>query len=170
MRLQDKACIFASGALTAVGKLREYTNEPCIAHAHRVANTVAAYGGTDEEIAAAYLIGVVEHTKVTCADIEGMFGEVTYRILNGIVLIRDVAKSSSEMHIEIEQNYIQETCVSAQSVTCAEIIDTSNDIFVSSLENWASYKRDMTFILKSLSKVQGTPIWNAAVESLNQHY
>ena len=57
---------------------------PYIFHLRRVAALVALSGGSDEEIAAAWLHDTIEDTNVTLKDIEREFGGAVARIVSGL--------------------------------------------------------------------------------------
>lgn len=63
---------------------RNTAQDPYIVHLDEAASLVRESGGSDEEIAAAYLHDVVEDTSVTIADIIQYFGEDIATITDGL--------------------------------------------------------------------------------------
>ena len=75
MNIIKKARLFATVAHAAIGQRRKYTNEPYIVHPEEVAKLVTRYGGTENQIAAAWLHDVVEDTNITEDLIHQEFGD-----------------------------------------------------------------------------------------------
>jgi (p)ppGpp synthase/HD superfamily hydrolase len=59
MNIVERARVFATAAHAAVGQKRKYTGEDYIVHPTEVAGIVRDAGGTDAQIAAAYLHDLV---------------------------------------------------------------------------------------------------------------
>jgi (p)ppGpp synthase/HD superfamily hydrolase len=72
MNLVDRARVFATRA--HAGQQRKYTGESYIVHPTRVARNVAAAGGDEAMVAAAYLHDTIEDTPVTYFDLVDAFG------------------------------------------------------------------------------------------------
>ena len=70
--LVKKAHAFATKA--HAGVFRNWTGEPYVEHAERVAGHLIELGAPAEVIAAAYLHDVIEDTAITAAEIEAEFG------------------------------------------------------------------------------------------------
>lgn len=66
------------------GAVRRATGAPYIVHPVGVAKIAKAFGGTDEEVAAAYLHDTVEDAGATIDDIEEKFGPEVADIVNDV--------------------------------------------------------------------------------------
>ena len=75
MDIIEKARVFATAAHASAAQLRKYTMEPYIVHPREVAGIVSQHGGSDAQVAAAWLHDVVEDTGVTIEIIKAEFGE-----------------------------------------------------------------------------------------------
>jgi (p)ppGpp synthase/HD superfamily hydrolase len=71
LSLASKAAAFAAAA--HAGQARRYTFEPYFHHVEAVAHAVAAVGGDEATIAAAYLYDVPEDTDTTVDQLIGAF-------------------------------------------------------------------------------------------------
>jgi (p)ppGpp synthase/HD superfamily hydrolase len=72
--LITRAQAFAHAAHDAVKQVRKYDGTPYWTHTDAVAGIVAAYGGTETEIAAAHLHDTLEDTETTFGQLEREFG------------------------------------------------------------------------------------------------
>ncbi len=70
--LIQKAALFAKNA--HAGQSRKFTHEPYFHHVESVAALVAEHGGTQEQIAAAYLHDTMEDCGITHATLSAEFG------------------------------------------------------------------------------------------------
>lgn len=66
------------------GAVRRYSGDPYIVHPVGVAKIAKAFGGTDEEVASAYLHDTVEDAGATIDDIEEKFGSEVADIVNDV--------------------------------------------------------------------------------------
>lgn len=89
MNIIKKARLVATVAHAAVGQQRKYTGEPYIVHPAEVAQLVTRYGGTENQIAAAWLHDVVEDTHITEEFIHEEFGD---DIASLVFWLTDVSK------------------------------------------------------------------------------
>lgn len=166
MKVTDKALVFATAAHAAVGQKRKYSGDDYIVHPIRVADIVADYGGTDDQIAAAYLHDTVEDTDVTIDLIRSIFGYRITQIVDGLTDVSVPSDGNRATRKAIDRQHSADATVDAQFVKCADIIDNSSDISVNDPSFWDVYKKEMLLLLDCLTKVKGSPIWVAALNSV----
>lgn len=82
--LIDQARIVATRKHNDTKAVRRHTGAPYIVHPEGVAKIAKAFGGTDEEVAAAYLHDTVEDAGATIDDIEEKFGPEVADIVNDV--------------------------------------------------------------------------------------
>lgn len=87
----------------STGAIRRHSGDPYIVHPEGVAKIVQAYGGSDDEIAAAYLHDTVEDTDTTVDELEKLFGPNVAQIVSEITNFKpDVEKLGKEGYINQE--------------------------------------------------------------------
>lgn len=87
----------------ATGKIRMNSGLPYWVHPDMVAEVVAAYGGTDDEIAAALLHDTREDTDTTSEEIERLFGPDIAQIVEEVTNFEpDVKRLGKEQYINKE--------------------------------------------------------------------
>lgn len=119
---------FATGAHGAVGQKRKYTGEDYIVHPTEVAEIVAQYMGTPEQIAAAFLHDVVEDTQVTHAKIKATFGEVVARYVFYLTDISTKEDGNRRVRKAIDRAHIANAPPEAKMVKLADLISNTKSI------------------------------------------
>jgi (p)ppGpp synthase/HD superfamily hydrolase len=92
--LLEKALAFAT--VKHAGQLRKYTGDPYIVHPIAVAETVAATGGDEAAIAAAYLHDTLEDTATTYEELVTEFG---VEVASLVFELTDVYTSKAYPHL-----------------------------------------------------------------------
>lgn len=82
--IEDQAYRVAKRKHDDTGAVRKHSGDPYIVHPVGVAKIAKAYGGTEEEIAAAYLHDTIEDTGATVDDIREKFGNKVADIVNDV--------------------------------------------------------------------------------------
>lgn len=168
MSVTEKALVFATAAHAAVGQKRKYDGAPYIVHPIRVADTVKKFGGSDDQIAAAFLHDVVEDTQVTIQDIRDVFGFDIAIIVDGLTDVSVPEDGNRATRKAIDRQHTHHASAEAQFVKCADIIDNSSDIELADPSFWKVYRQEMLLTLEAMTKVRGAPIWEAALQSVTR--
>ena len=162
-----KAKTFATAAHAAVGQKRKYTGENYIVHPASVSGLVATFGGTEAQIAAAWLHDTVEDTHVTLDDILLNFGSTVCDAVEGLTDVSVASDGNRAARKAIDREHSAQANRDAQFVKLADIIDNSKDIAINDPKFGVVYKKEMQELLKVLTKVKDTVLYNIAVESVS---
>lgn len=163
-----KAEIFATQAHALVEQKRKYTGEDYIVHPARVAKIVRDFGGSDAQIAAAWLHDTVEDTDVDILDVYMEFGPVIGDIVDGLTDVSQPSDGNRKARKSMDRAHSADASVHAQFVKCADIIDNSADIAENDPSFWKVYKTEMLELLAVMDKVQDTDIFATALESVQK--
>lgn len=113
---------------------KDAVKTPYIFHCKKVAELVALSGGSDEEIAAAWLHDVVEDTKYTVDDINNSFGGVVAELVKSLTDLPDFKdlptkerKQKQAEHIAKENNSVKRIKLADQ--ISAIDLDGHNELF-----------------------------------------
>lgn len=166
MSLIEKAKIFATAAHAAVGQKRKYSGDDYIIHPQRVAGIVTKYGGTDEQIAAAWLHDTVEDTDVTLSLIYDTFGTEVTKIVEGLTDVSLPTDGNRATRKAIDRMHTANASTEAQFVKLADIIDNTWDIADNDPKFARVYKQEMLLLLEAMTKVKHTDIWIQAMQSV----
>jgi (p)ppGpp synthase/HD superfamily hydrolase len=116
-----EALAFAEIAHT--GAARKGTGEPYINHPIRVAALVAAHGGSEEAVIAAYLHDVVEDTHYTAEHVADLFGHEVAKIVVGLTSPGDdseynalLAAGGSDVHLVKAADIVDNTANAAEAL------------------------------------------------------
>jgi len=170
MRVTDlttRALTFATAAHAAVGQKRKYSGEDYIVHPIDVARLVYNYGGTDVQIAAAYLHDVVEDTNVTIDLIYAQFGNDVGDAVAGLTDVSIPSDGNRKIRKAIDRAHSADANYNSQFVKCADIISNGIDIKRNDPSFAIVYIREMQLLLDVLDKVQDTDIFKAAKAVVN---
>ena len=167
MDIITKAKVFATAAHAAVGQKRKYSGDDYIVHPARVASNVSYWGGTDNQIAAAWLHDVVEDTHVTINVIRNVFGDAVADIVDGLTDVSVSSDGNRKTRKAIDRQHSANASADAQFVKCADIIDNSADIGANDPNFARVYKQEMMSLLDVMDKVKNTPIYHAAIASVS---
>ncbi len=105
---------------------------PYIAHPEEVAGLVIKSGGTDVEIAAAWLHDVVEDTPVTIEDIRKEFGNEVAEIVNGLTDFPEIEKLPI---VERKAKQAERVLGESVSVRLVKLADQTSNVRVAGLGN-----------------------------------
>lgn len=158
---------FATAAHAAVGQKRKYSGDDYIVHPIRVAGIVKQFGGSDAQIAAAFLHDTVEDTDVTIDLIRDTFGDDITTLVDGLTDVSVASDGNRATRKAIDRQHTIDACADTQFVKCADIIDNSSDIEENDASFWKVYRREMLLLLDGMS-IKDTPIWIRASEGFSR--
>ena len=161
-----KAEIFATQAHALVEQKRKYTGEDYIVHPIRVAKIVEQFGGSDDQIAAAFLHDVVEDTDVDILDVRMEFGNDIGEIVDGLTDVSQPSDGNRKLRKAMDRAHSADASAEAQFVKCADIIDNSWDIAENDLSFAKVYKSEVFLLLHAMTKIKHTEIWEQAMTSV----
>jgi (p)ppGpp synthase/HD superfamily hydrolase len=107
---------------------RKYTDEPYFNHCAEVANLVKQVGGSEVQIAAAFLHDTVEDCNVTLLEIARLFGVEVCRLVENLT---DVSQpNDGNRRIRKEKDRMHTACASpeAKTIKLADLISNSRTI------------------------------------------
>lgn len=111
---------FAKERHDKTGAIRRHTKEPYFVHPEAVADLVAAYGGTIDQITAALLHDTVEDTNTTSEEIEEYYGPDVAQI------VEDLTNFKPEIERIGKENYISKEFLEMSDasllVKCADCV------------------------------------------------
>jgi (p)ppGpp synthase/HD superfamily hydrolase len=163
-----KAEIFATQAHALVEQKRKYTGEDYIVHPIRVAKIVEQFGGSDDQIAAAFLHDVVEDTDVDILDVRMEFGNDIGEIVDGLTDVSQPSDGNRKLRKAMDRAHSADASAEAQFVKCADIIDNSADISANDPNFSKVYKQEMLELLTVMDKVSDTEIFAQALRSVQK--
>ena len=163
-----KAEIFATQAHALVEQKRKYTGEDYIVHPIRVAKIVEQFGGSDDQIAAAFLHDVVEDTDVDILDVRMEFGNDIGEIVDGLTDVSQPSDGNRKLRKAMDRAHSADASAEAQFVKCADIIDNSADISANDPNFSKVYKQEMLELLTVMDKVSDTKIFAQALRSVQK--
>ena len=163
-----KAEIFATQAHALVEQKRKYTGEDYIVHPIRVAKIVEQFGGSDDQIAAAFLHDVVEDTDVDILDVRMEFGNDIGEIVDGLTDVSQPSDGNRKLRKAMDRAHSADASAEAQFVKCADIIDNSADISANDPNFSKVYKQEMLELLTVMDKVSDTEIFAQALISVQK--
>ena len=151
MSLLKEAASFAQAAHR--NQRRKYTNEPYWYHCEQVARTVDQLGGTDEQVAAAWLHDTVEDTDVTQEQINRHFGDIVGRIVDDLTdkfTHEAFPYLNREERKGLELKRLARIAPMSKTVKLADIIDNTNDIVRHDPKFAIVYLREKAAVLEAL--------------------
>ena len=163
-----RARYFATAAHAAVGQKRKYSGDDYIVHPMRVSHIVEQFGGSESQIAAAWLHDVVEDTGIDITQITLMFSHDIAHIVDGLTDVSKPEDGNRAVRKTIDRQHSADAIEEAQFVKCADIIDNSSDISAMDPNFWKVYRAEMLLLLEAMTKVKDQPIWKQAMESVTQ--
>jgi (p)ppGpp synthase/HD superfamily hydrolase len=128
MDIVEKARVFATAAHAAAAQLRKYTNEPYIVHPTEVASIVSQHGGTNEQIAAAWLHDVVEDTGVTLEIIKAEFGSEVADLVGWLTDVSRPEQGNRATRKAIDRAHTAMAPAEAQTIKLADLISNCTSI------------------------------------------
>lgn len=157
MRIQQitKAVLFATEAHE--GQTRKYTGEPYITHPMAVAHIVSGFGGTIEQVIAAYLHDTVEDVKrVTHQIIVANFGEDVAMLVHGMTKHEYPEGTKRKEKKAAEAIRLADCCERVQFIKCADIIHNSGTIIQHDVEFGALYLEENLHAVTGMTKADST--------------
>jgi (p)ppGpp synthase/HD superfamily hydrolase len=124
----ERARMFATAAHAAVGQLRKYTFEPYIVHPAEVAEIVASVGGTDAQVAAAWLHDTVEDTGVSIELIRKEFGSEVSDLVGWLTDVSRPEQGNRAVRKAIDRAHTAAAPAEAQTVKLADLIANTRSI------------------------------------------
>lgn len=128
MELVARARVFAIAAHSAAGQVRKYTGEPYHVHPAEVAWIVACAGGTQEQIAAAWLHDTVEDTHVTIELIRQMFGTAVAELVGWLTDVSKPEDGNRATRKAMDREHTGAAPVAAKMVKLADLISNTKSI------------------------------------------
>jgi len=120
-----RAIEFAYGA--HAGQVRpNLVKQPKIEHLEEVARMVLLFGGSEDEVVAAWLHDILEDTDVTKEEIVAIFGENIGKIVDGLT-DKMVAKESDDI-LERKQLQAQQIAMEGDSVKIVKMADQISNV------------------------------------------
>lgn len=135
MRIQHltKAVLFATEAHE--GQTRKFTGQPYITHPMAVAHMVSEFGGTVEQITAAYLHDTVEDVeRITHRIIKANFGDVVSEYVHGLTKQEYPEGTPRKIKKANEAVRLSKSLPEIQTIKCADIIHNSSTILQHDIE------------------------------------
>ena len=168
MSVTDRALTFATAAHAAVGQKRKYDGEDYIVHPIRVADIVRTYGGSDDQIAAAYLHDVVEDTQVDIDTIQSMFGDTIADLVSDLTDVSVASDGNRATRKAMDRDHTLSSSVDAQFVKLADILDNSQDIGANDPSFWKVYQKEMLALLDGMTECTMFPLYAKALDSVKR--
>ncbi len=128
MDLIEKARVFATAAHGAAAQLRKYTNEPYIVHPREVAGIVSLHGGSEAQIAAAWLHDVVEDTGVTIETIREEFGTEVAELVGWLTDVSRPDHGNRAARKAVDRAHTAMASAEAQTIKLADLISNCTSI------------------------------------------
>jgi len=170
MSNETLAEVVAQTAHAAVGQVRKYTFEPYIVHPIHVASIVSAYGGSTEQIQAAYLHDVVEDTEIDIEFISSMFGDKVATLVGWLTDVSVPEDGNRETRKRIDREHTAAAPYEAQFVKIADLISNTSSILEADEKFAKVYMKEKELMLGAMTKVHGTDIYNEAMKILEEYY
>jgi (p)ppGpp synthase/HD superfamily hydrolase len=139
-----------------VGQLRKYTYEPYIVHPAEVAGIVASIGGTESQIAAAWLHDVVEDTGVTIEVIRAEFGDEIATLVGWLTDVSRPEQGNRAHRKAIDRAHTAAAPGAAQTVKLADLISNTRSIVAHDAKFAETYLSEKRELLKVMTK--GDPV------------
>jgi (p)ppGpp synthase/HD superfamily hydrolase len=135
-----------------VGQLRKYTFEPYIVHPTEVAQIVADAGGTESQIAAAWLHDVVEDTGVTIEVIRAEFGDEIATLVGWLTDVSRPEQGNRAVRKAIDRAHTAAAPGEAQTVKLADLISNTRSIVAHDEKFAQTYLAEKRELLKVMTK------------------
>ena len=156
MDIIEKARVFATAAHAAAAQLRKYTNEPYIVHPREVAGIVSQHGGSDAQIAAAWLHDVVEDTGVTIEIIREEFGIEVADLVGWLTDVSRPEQGNRATRKAIDRAHTAMAPADAQTIKLADLISNCTSIMDHDAAFARTYFEEKRLLLEVLTK--GNPV------------
>jgi (p)ppGpp synthase/HD superfamily hydrolase len=164
MDVIEKARVFATAAHGAAAQLRKYTMEPYIVHPREVAGIVSQHGGSDVQVAAAWLHDVVEDTGVTIETIRAEFGQEVADLVGWLTDVSRPEQGNRATRKAIDRAHTAMAPEEAQTVKLADLISNCTSIKEHDEAFAKIYFEEKRLLLEVLTK--GNPVLLARAKAL----
>lgn len=164
MDIIEKARVFATAAHGAAAQLRKYTHEPYIVHPREVASIVSQHGGTDAQVAAAWLHDVVEDTGVTIETIREEFGTEVADLVGWLTDVSRPEQGNRATRKAIDRAHTAMAPALAQTVKLADLMSNCSSIMNHDVDFAKVYFEEKRLLLEVLTK--GDPVLLAKVKAI----
>jgi (p)ppGpp synthase/HD superfamily hydrolase len=144
--------MFATAAHAAVGQLRKYTFEPYIVHPAEVAEIVASVGGSDAQIAAAWLHDTVEDTGVTSELIRKEFGDEVATLVGWLTDVSRPDHGNRAARKAVDRAHTASAPAEAQTIKLADLICNTKSIVAHDPEFARVYLAEKRALLEVMTK------------------
>lgn len=161
MNIVERARVFATAAHAAVKQKRKYTGEDYIVHPTEVAGIVQSVGGTDAQIAAAYLHDVVEDTGVTIEQVEAEFGSEVAALVGWLTDVSKPTDGNRKVRKTIDRKHTAKAPAAAKTVKLADLISNTQSIVKHDLNFAETYLEEKMELLEVLTDGD-TNLWQQA--------
>ncbi len=162
MNIVERARVFATAAHAAVGQKRKYTGEDYIVHPTEVAGIVRDAGGTDAQIAAAYLHDVVEDTGVTIEQIEREFGTEITELVSYLTDVSKPSDGNRKVRKTIDRKHTAKAPAAAKTVKLADLISNTQSIVKYDMNFAETYLEEKMELLSVLQHGGDPVLWKQA--------
>jgi (p)ppGpp synthase/HD superfamily hydrolase len=164
MDIIEKARVFATAAHGAAAQLRKYTMEPYIVHPREVASIVAQHGGSDAQVAAAWLHDVVEDTGVTIEVIREEFGTEVADLVGWLTDVSRPEQGNRATRKAIDRAHSAMAPAEAQTVKLADLISNCTSIREHDATFAKTYFEEKRLLLEVLTK--GNPVLYERIKAM----
>jgi (p)ppGpp synthase/HD superfamily hydrolase len=144
--------MFATAAHAAVGQLRKYTFEPYIVHPAEVAEIVAGVGGSDAQVAAAWLHDTVEDTGVTLELIRKEFGDEVSTLVGWLTDVSRPDHGNRAARKAVDRAHTASAPAEAQTIKLADLICNTKSIVAHDPEFARVYLAEKRALLEVMTK------------------
>jgi (p)ppGpp synthase/HD superfamily hydrolase len=127
---------------------------------------VKRHGGSEDQQCAALLHDVVEDTPYTLADINANFGHDIATLVKWLTDTSMLGDGNRRIRKGIEAKRLAEAPAEAQFIKLADLIDNSLTIFRFDPAFTKQFKKEMTHLVKVMTKVVGSSLWIEAKKVL----
>jgi (p)ppGpp synthase/HD superfamily hydrolase len=162
MNIVERARVFATAAHAAVGQKRKYTGEDYIVHPTEVAGIVRKAGGTDAQIAAAYLHDVVEDTGVTIEQVEAEFGTEVAELVGWLTDVSKPTDGNRKVRKTIDRKHTAKAPAAAKTVKLADLISNTQSIVKYDMNFAETYLEEKMELLSVLQHGGDPELWKQA--------
>lgn len=119
---------------------RNKAHEPYKVHCHEVAELIEYSGGSETEIAAAWLHDTVEDTNTALKEIEELFGKEVKEIVDGLTDPPEFNELHTRERKASQAEWLRSKGVSIKRVKIADQISNIRSIAVDPPVNWSNEK------------------------------
>ena len=141
------------------GQTRKYTGDDYIVHPMAVSELTRKHGGSKVQQAVALLHDVVEDTAFTIEDIRDNFGDDIAILVRWLTDTSKPSDGNRRIRKGIDAKRLAEAPAEAQFVKLADLIDNSETIFRFDKAFTKQFKKEMTHLVKVMTKVHGSSLW-----------